>query len=420
MVSDSPHRSPSDRASLRTALHRVLAYAEHRDYAGYSKFDALNSKLLNALSLGINPLRWAMAQAVYRFPVNLRPMLGVQIGRNPKGIGLFASTYLHCAVLAPDVADDYHDKARALLTWLSGNTADGYHGACWGYNHPWPNFRFNAPSNFPNLVVTGNAIIAFLHAYERLGDPAYLEIARSSIDFILNDLNTLRDSDTERAISYIPGSQWIVLNNQGLAAVMMAWVAKHTGEQELRDMAYRHVNFLVAQQTDYGAWYYAYPANSSPVTHDNYHTGNVLDWLLLYRVFTGDNTFESAYQRGLAFYRDHLFLANGAPKHRHNVCYPHDIHGAAQGAITFSRAVMHGYPDYQESAEQALHWALTHMQAEDGHFYYMRHRFMRNRTSLMRWNQAWMALALSTTLLAADGSASESSGCTRAVKHVNN
>lgn len=384
----------NDLSREQAALARVLAYAEARDYAGFSKFDALNSPLLNALSLNFNPLRWAIAQAVYRFPLNVRPLLGVRQGRNPKGIGLFALAYLLQAQDDPPHAESHINKARALLDWLEAHQAAGYHGACWGYNHPWPNFRFSAPANFPNLVVTGNIVIALLTAYEQLGEERYLAIARSSLEFIRRDLNTLRDTATERAISYIPGSHWIVLNNQGLAATLLAWMARHTGEDDLREMARRHIHFLAAQQTDEGAWFYAYPPESSPVTHDNYHTGNVLDWLLLYGVYSGDETYRPAFARGLDFYRERLFLPDGAPKHRHNRTYPHDIHGSAQGAITFARAALHHDPACLADARRILTWALDHMQAPDGHYYYQRGRFWINTTPLMRWNQGWMAAAL--------------------------
>jgi hypothetical protein len=392
----------SETARYRLALQRVFKYAQSKDYAGYSKFDALNSPLLNTLSFGINPLKWAYAQAVYRFPVNIRPLLGVQAGVNPKALGLFALGYLLAAQTDTEHGEEYVREARKLLDWLESNKARGYHGMSCGYNYVWPNLRFTAPANFPNLVVTGNVIIAFLTAYEQLGDQRYLEIARSSVDFILEDLNTLIDTPTERAISYVPNSKWIVLNNQGLAAIIMAWVAKYTGEDNLRQLAKRHIQFLVNQQTDYGAWYYAYPPESSPVTHDNYHTGNVLDWLLLYRLFTGDESYMDAYRRGLEFYRDNLFTPDGSPKHRHNVLYPQDIHSAAQGGVTFSRAALHFDPAYFVHAQRSVDWALEHMQSVDGGFYYQKGRFMINRTRLMHWNEGLMSVALGHVLLVSE------------------
>jgi rhamnogalacturonyl hydrolase YesR len=390
----------ADPTRYRRALDQALNYAKTRGYAGYSKFDALNSPLLDKLSFNINPLRWAYAQAVYRFPLNIRPLLQVKPGINPKAMGLFALARLLAAQVEPENKDVHEQEAREILSWLENNRAQGYHGMCCGYNYIWPNLRFYAPANSPNLVVTGNVIIAFLTAYEQLGDAKYLEIARSSVDFILNDLNTIIDTPTERAISYIPNSSWIVLNNQGLAAVIMAWVAKHTGENHLLEMARRHIQFLANQETDYGAWYYAYPPESSPVTHDNYHTGNVLDWLLYYRLHTGDETFMPAYARGLEFYRQNLFMPDGMPKHRHNVIYPSDIHSAAQGAVTFSRAAMHFKPEYLSDAERTLNWALDNMQAPDGGFYYMKSHYWTNKTRLMHWNEGLMSVGLGHVLLA--------------------
>ncbi|MCP4662882.1 MAG: hypothetical protein GY856_46415 [bacterium] len=54
------------------------------------------------------------------------------------------------------------------------------------------------------------------------------------------------------------------------------------------------------KQTDYGAWYYAWPSRSSHVKHDNYHTGNVLDWVLEYCRRSGDETFLPSYRKGWA------------------------------------------------------------------------------------------------------------------------
>jgi len=197
----------SDTQRYADALQHVFAYAQSQNYTGYSKFDAMNSPFLNTLSFNISPLQWAITQAVYRFPVNIRPLFGVKAGINPRAMGLFALGYLLAARTMPDKAVVYTMEARKLLGWLEAHKADGYHGMSCGYNYIWPNLRFTAPANFPNLVVTGNVIMAFMTAFEQLGEERYLDVARSSIDFILKDLNTLVDTATDRAISYIPNSK---------------------------------------------------------------------------------------------------------------------------------------------------------------------------------------------------------------------
>ncbi len=74
-------------------LQQVLQAAEAQDYQGYSKFDALNSPFLRKLAFDNKWLQLLYTQVVKASPVNLRPWLGVQISRNPKGIALFARAY---------------------------------------------------------------------------------------------------------------------------------------------------------------------------------------------------------------------------------------------------------------------------------------------------------------------------------------
>lgn len=385
-------RSPAP-ATWAEALAAVFAYAERRRYRGYSKYDALNSPIVRALCLGLPPLKWAASQAVMRSPVNLRPLLGVRKGVNPKGMGVFALAYL----VAEEATGDppLLDRARSCLDWLAEHPATGFSGACWGYNHEWPGLRFTAPRNFPNLVVTGNCALAFVQAHERTGEGRFLETARGAVEFIRNDLEVLQDSSRFKAYSYVPGSRWTVVNPQGLAATVLSRIGRLTGERDLSEEARRLMNFVIDRQQPSGAWFYADPPDSSPVKHDNYHTGNVLDWVLLTGEALGTDEWLPAYRRGLDFYRRHLFTPAGAPKARHDRHLPYNVHGAAQGAITFARAAMVlDEPRHLEMVDRILGWALAHLRAPDGHFYYERLGPFVNRTDLMRWNQAWMACAL--------------------------
>ena len=72
----------------QSVLITVLESARARDYSGYSKFDALNSPILQTLSFGNRWFRLLYIQAVKSCPVNLRPLFGVRKSRNPKGIAL--------------------------------------------------------------------------------------------------------------------------------------------------------------------------------------------------------------------------------------------------------------------------------------------------------------------------------------------
>lgn len=380
------------------ACRRTLTYAKERNYEGYSKYDSLNSSFVRSVSLGIPLLRFLTQQMVMRSPINLRPLLGVKKSKNPKGMALFALAYLNLYVALGE--DEVADRARYCLEWLLKHRSQGT-GHCWGYNFGWQSFHFYAPPYSPNLVVTGNAGMAFVLAYELLGEQRYLDVARDTIEFIIHDLNLLYGQDGMHAYSYVPGSQWIVPNVNGLAAALMSKVYRHTREESLREEAKRIMRFVAAQQTDEGAWYYGYPPESSPVKHDNYHSGHLVDWVLDYTRCTGDERFFDHFERGLEFYATNLFLPNGAPKLMSDKVYPFDIHGAAQGIITFAKAAVEYDPTWLDRAEQVAQWTIANMQSpEDGHFYYQKGRFWTKKFSLMRWNQAWMTYALAALLRA--------------------
>ncbi len=382
--------------SISDSLEKVLNWAKARDYLGYSKFDLFNSRVIRKLSFGNPYLRIIMSPLWARSPVDLRPFFNVRKKRNPKGIGLFATALLRKYQVSGEKKDLV--EAKRLLKWLDENYSRGYSGKCWGYDHDWQNLHFFAPRYTPNIVVTGNIAYAYLEAYETTGKTEFLDIARSSVDFILNDLETPFLNDRMRSISYIPGNQWAVLNINGLAASILIRVWRHTGEDLLKDHARKLIAFLVDKQTDYGAWHYAWPAKTSNVKHDNYHTGNVLDWLVDYTTLSNDDTFKQHLKLGLEFYRDNLFLDDGAPKWRSDQTYPLDIHGAAQAIVTFSKTAELFDPSYLTNAYATAQWAIGALGHPDGYFYYQKGKYLTKKYTLMRWCNAWMAFALSSYL----------------------
>jgi rhamnogalacturonyl hydrolase YesR len=295
------------------------------------------------------------------------------------------------------------ERAGYCLEWLAENAAQDYAGYCWGYNWDWQDLGFFAPFGSPNCVVTTFVGQAFLDGYECTGQERYLEIARSAVEFIRQDLKVLYEDEHMKCVSYVPSRDitMVVMDVSALAGAMIARVAHHTAEKALNAEARKLVNYVVDKQTDYGAWFYTHPPGDSPVKHDNYHTGFILDAILDYELATGDDSFRAAYRHGLNFYQEKLFLPDGAPRWMSDRDYPFDIHGSGTGTGTFSRAARFEVPAYLEQAYRIARWAIDHMQAEEGYFYYQKGRYWTKTYTLMRWCNAWMAHGLSHLLLAA-------------------
>ena len=372
---------------------RALHWAQERNYTGYDKHDALNSPLLRRLTAKSRKLRAASVYAVSRSPVNLRPLLGVRKGQNPKGLSLFARTCFNLYTLTGERR--YLDEGLRLLdVLLPLSQREAHAGHCWGYDHPWENLRFYIPAYDPNCVVTCFVGTAFRHAFKLTNDERYASVHRSAADFLLHDLQRIDVGPDLRCCSYDTRSNWKVINVNALAAAYLAGVYARTNEAPLAEAAQKMMHWVVKQQTRYHAWYYTDPPNASRITHDNYHTRFVLDALREYLNVIEGVASEQAWRRGMAYYQANLFTPDGAPKWMHDQPHPHDIHGAAQGIITFSRSAMDA--ERMAFAQRILEWTLANLyEPNTGRFYYQRGRLWTKRFTFMRWSQAWMCYALS-------------------------
>ncbi|MFB6159824.1 MAG: hypothetical protein ABEJ61_01450 [Haloferacaceae archaeon] len=384
-----------DRVSRVT--RRALEWARGDDYAGWDPYDGLNSPLLSAL--GVNWLtRLVGIHAVLRSPVNLRPLLGVPRERNPKGVALFARSYLNLYEHTGNEA--YLDEADALLDWLAHNESSAFDPACWGYNFDWQNGRkFFLPANHPSTVVSVFCGRAFLHRWRVGGDADHLRRAEGVCEFLTTAVNTCRYEGHE-VYAYTPDDSFVVVNSNALVAAFLAEVGDAAGRDAFLERADELVAFLLDAQASTGAWYYAMPPEESHLTHDNFHTGYVLESLLDYLgVRPDDERVEAAYREGLRFYRESLFDPDGAPWFDHETPYPRDVHSAAQGIRTFVRD---GGDRELHRARTVVEWSLSNLYDPAGYFYRYRGRLYDDTTPYIRWGQAWMCFALSSYLRYAD------------------
>jgi hypothetical protein len=384
-------------------LDRVLQTARSDNYEGYSKHDGLNSPVLARLGGESRLRRLGAIQVVTRSPIDIRRLAGVRKARNAKGLSLFARA-LMARHRITGAADDARE-ARELLDWLIDHPAEGFDGLCWGYPYPWQDVGFFAPRDFPNRVVTSFVGQALLDAYETLHDDRYLDAATRAVWFLLEAPKTLFEDDDRRCVSYVPDRSidWIVMDVSALAGALAARLGAITGDGDLIREGGRLVRYVVSKQTDYGAWFYADPPSASHITHDNYHTGFILDAILQYGLSAGSDEFESAYRRGIEFYEQRLFEPDGAARFMNDRLYPIDIHGCAQGVITFSLRQRH-LDAGAATATRVLQWTLGHMwDPKSGWFYYQRRRGYRTRIRELRWCQGWMSWALASYLENCEG-----------------
>ena len=109
------------------------SYIRQNDFQGYDPYDILNSPI---------PFRWfgTLGQAVaIQFsklnPINLRTLIGIKKGVNPKSLGLFLSGY--AALYRKNQKEEYKREMDRLIVLIKENMSKDQLGASWGYNFDW-------------------------------------------------------------------------------------------------------------------------------------------------------------------------------------------------------------------------------------------------------------------------------------------
>ena len=378
---------------IKASIDRLNHWIRGSDWVGYDPFDGLSAPLAKSRVFRIPILRIAIQQSVRRFPVNLRPLLGITKKHSTKAMGYFASGYLRLYRLTHQ--QEYLDNAIFCLSDLQENYSQGYSGYAWGNAFDYQSRGNYLPRNVPTIVWTSFIGYAFMDAYELLGDQAYLEVARSACEFILRDLSTRRITNGSLCISYVPHEFMGIHNSNMLGASLLARVYQYTDEPELIDIAHQAVRYTMNHQREDGSWYYGEGLRWHWV--DGYHTGFVLDALYWYMQSTGDDQYEGHLQKGMNYYRSQLF-ADVQPKHYHSQTYPIDIQAVAQAIQTFA-LISETHCGDLDWSEQIACWAISHMQDPSGYFYFRRHRFVTDKTPFLHWGQATMLASLALVLL---------------------
>ncbi len=380
--------------SVLEAVERLLDYVESADYAGYDPYDALNSPLIRLIGRKSKFIRIACTQFLRRSLVNFRPVLGIHKGHNPKGIGLFLWGYARLFKVYQD--QRRLDKIQYLLDLLGRLRSKDVSGNAWGYNFDWQSRTFFRPKGVPTIVNSAFIGHALLDCYEYTEQQKALDMAVPVKDFILNDLHRTRDGDSF-CFSYTPVDTDVVHNANMLGASILTRLARYSGDRHCVDAALSSLAYSMRRQNSDGSWCYA--ENESQRWIDSFHTGFSVQ-ALRYILDEGyAREYAGAYDKGVRFYADHFFLADGTPKYFHDRTYPIDIHAPAQ-AICFFAGM--GEP-YRELTEKVLAWTLSNMFSPKGYVYFRKTASFTNRIPYMRWSQAWVFHALTEYLRATSG-----------------
>ena len=391
------HHSTALIGRLEKSIAGVTHWVESRGYKAYDPGDG-NLSFLHALTFNNLLLERCLQQSVYRAPINLRPLYGIQPHVSTKGMGYFAWGYVKMYALTGEAS--YKERADACFRWLLENKSPGYAQFSWGNHFPFCSRSGKTPALEP--IVPWSALIAqaFLEGAAVLDDSRYLDAASSAADWAL--ALPREKTASGDCISYVAFKQNSIHNSNLLAAALLAQAGAIKNNTAALEAARRAVLYSCSRQNADGSWYYG----EAPKYHwiDNFHTGYNLDCLWRYRASTGDHDFDENARRGFDYFKRNFFDPNGRPKYYHNQALPIDIQCAGQAIDTLT---LYSEQDGEALglAQKTAEWTMDHMQDADGHFYYRDLGWAVNKTPMLHWGQGTMFKALAHQLSVLRGGA---------------
>ncbi|MDB4812988.1 hypothetical protein OAH06_02625 [Akkermansiaceae bacterium] len=386
------------KSQIESSFLKLKSYCEAEKFAGWDPYDGLNSKIFNALPLKHwDVARLAWIQGFKRSPINFRKLLLVPKQYNAKGVGLFLLGYCNLYELTLKgnsefgTTEDLLSKIRELANLLDDLKSSSYSGACWGYNFDWQSRRsFLFPAFTPTVVATAFCVEALFKAYELTNEERYKNLALTSANFVIQDLNrTPYRSGFLFSYSPLDGNN-LVFNASLLGAKILSLCYKYSKNKDYKKLAEQAVRAACDGQSEDGSWVYGMLPTQSWI--DSFHTGYNLDAISVYQNCTSDKQFSLNLEKGFVYYIAKFFKNDGTPKYFNNKTHPIDVHCPGQLFVTISK--LGQFNSHKKLVDLVANWATANMQSKKGYFYYQIKKRLSSKIPYMRWSNAFMFNAL--------------------------
>lgn len=375
---------------ISDSFEKLRKYVANEEYKGYDPYDTLCSPVPFKSFTSWGPV--IATQVQKRNPYNIRKLLKIEKGINPKAMGLFLEAYV---MLEKSGIGDYSSQCDYFFNWLCENQSKGYKGNSWGYNFPWATTEKYLPAYAPTVVATAFVVRGLYAYYQLTKDQKAKDLILGAAEFVRQELAQTK-FDSGIAISYTPLFPDCCYNASLLGAEILAYANAITPNAEDELTIHEAVDFVVSKQHSDGHWKYSMNMKTGVERSQvDFHQGYVLDSILIIsRLLNIKNEkWESAMINGVKYYKEKQFFPEGRSLWRIPKEYPVEIHNQSQGILTFLNFAHLGN-EYTDFSRTIADWTIENMQDESGYFYYRKLKYYTNKISYMRWSNAWMFLAL--------------------------
>lgn len=399
------------RSDLQLIVLKLFSTLKRSDFKGYDPYDIkAHPSLLKLIKWGnkaypFEVLREIALETIYHFPQQARSLFNIKPTHNSKALGLIGTACVELSLLDnidKKFLSDTQSRIDELLLEYKTLSSNGK-GIGWGYPFDWQSQKL-IPAQTPNGIVTTAVGEYYWSQYKTFGDASSLKKCEQICHFLFS-LPIDEYSADKICFSYVPHFQNHVHNLNLFVADFLIKTGLEIENSEWVEAGHKALNYTIADQLENGAFDYNGPPEKPKKFIDNYHTGFVLRMLGSCYHYTKREDVKMALTKGLQFYLDNFFTAEGAPKLKPDQIHRIDIHSAAEAinCLVF-------LADYNEKAlpvaEEVLKWTINNLyDPDENDFFYAisKSRFTgktyRSEIKYIRWSQAWMVRALSRYVL---------------------
>jgi len=323
----------------------------------------------------------------------------------------FARRFFHHKTRFP-IADAHYAMGFAFLHEATGSAAHlqtavhyleelkksrchGYPEYAWGYPFDWVTRNGTIKEHTPFITSTPYMYEAFHQVHQLDGRPEWKETMASIVRHVCTDFKDFEVSKSASTCSYTPFDTGGVVNAAAYRAGLLTKAAKDFDNDGYWKIAERNLNFVLENQNADGSWYYAVDGVRDFVDH--FHTCFVMKALAKIHTLTGHAATLAALERGVKYYLENLFDADGLPKPFAKAprltVYKRELYDCAE-AINLALLLRDRFPQMGEKLEIVVAGILRDWITPQGSFRARQLKFGWDNLPMHRWAQSQMFRAL--------------------------
>jgi hypothetical protein len=387
------------------SLHKLLNWLSSNGDAGFDPYDikGLNNKMLDRMK-DVSDL--SFINKLYRyfiielldlyFPKLTRLIYGVKPKIHATSQGLLFETHLNLYRISND--KKHLKKARSYRQWLIDNRSNKYPEYGWGTPFKWRSGDVIYNIGEPFAVVNAWIGDAFFKYYKINKSVEDLDICISICNFFINRLHISKVDENRVCFSYSAVKPNYINNANLFVAEYLIKIGIESNNNEFIKLGKMATNYSLSTQLKNGALPYFGPEENNPLRIDSYHSGYEIRMLYSIYSLTKDENMLAPIQKYVKYFKD-SFIRKSRIRTKPHKQYPLDITSAAEIILLLNRTGdLFNYS--KDDFQKILNKIIGDLQTKKGWFIYrIQKPWFKIKIPYIRWGEAWMALALSETLI---------------------